>query len=498
MGSISHASLFIKCTLAAFAMMPLAVIAQLAGDLDTSFANTGKIADLAIGVGASSVQATLVQPDGKIVLAGYCGNGTYADFCVVRLNANGSIDGSFAATSAAGAGKLILSVNGTPAFVRAAALQADGKIVLAGFCDRSSSGGNVDFCVARITSDGVFDPDFGLSNSTRGGTQILPIGTGSDLAYALAIQADGKIVIAGTCGSGNNEVLCMARLNADGGLDTSFAPASLVGPGKLMLPPLANAHIAFALAIQADAKIVVAGVCERKVNTDVCVVRLNPNGTFDTSFAPTSSVGAGKLILPIGSAASTAAAVALQNDGKMLLGGTCGTGFCAARLNANGSIDTSFAPTSSEGAGKLILPIGSGESVVFTATLQPDGKFVLAGSCINGAASTVDFCAVRLNINGSIDSSFVPTSPAGAGKLVLPIGSNEDAVLAITSQLDGKLVLAGQCVDDITTRFCVARMWGTSASANPFSVPTLSAFATMVFTAMLMWLALAAAYRRVA
>ena len=118
------------------------------GSLDTTFAaGNGKIGNLAIGTGNDNANAVAVQPDGKIVLAGYCGNGSNVDVCVARLNADGTLDTSFDGPGGSGNGKFLLPIGTGNDNANAVAVQPDGKIVLAGGC---YNGSNNDFCVARL------------------------------------------------------------------------------------------------------------------------------------------------------------------------------------------------------------------------------------------------------------------------------------------------------------------------------------------------------------
>ena len=170
-------------------------------------------------------------------------------------------------------------------------------------------------------------------------------------------------------------------------------------------------------------------------------------GTLDSTWS-----GAGKVITPIGNGDDSANAMTLQTDGKVLLAGACLNGanvaFCAARYLANGTLDIAW-----NGTGKVITPIGGGEDTATAMTLQPDGKLLLAGSCVNG--SQYDFCAVRYLANGTLDSTW-----NGTGKVITSLGSSNDFARAITLQPDGKVLLAGYCSNGVNNDFCAARYDG--------------------------------------
>jgi uncharacterized delta-60 repeat protein len=431
------------------------------GSLHTSpfpgFASgAGKIANLAIGTGNDVARAIALEPDGKIVLAGYCSNGIDSDFCLARLNADGTLDTSFDGPGGAGNGKFLLPIGASNDIANAVALQPDGKIVVAGTC---SNGSNDDFCVARLNTDGTLDASFGGPGGAGNGKFLLPIGSGNDKATALALQPDGKIVIAGTCSNGSNDDFCVARLNADGTLDQSFDGPGGTGNGQFLLPIGTSDDIANAVALQPDGKIVLAGYCSNGSDNDFCAARLNADGTLDTSFDGPASAGNGKFLLPIGAISDRANAVALQPDGKIVLAGDCSAGgsrFCVARLNADGTLDQSFDGPGGSGDGRFLLPSG-GSDFANAVALQPDGKILLAGGC---SAGGLDFCVVRLNADGSLDASFDGPSGTANGYVLLPIGTGNDIANAIAVQSDGKIVLAGNCSNGSNDDFCIARLNG--------------------------------------
>jgi uncharacterized delta-60 repeat protein len=387
----------------------LPAAAQTPGDFDTTpfpgfAAGNGKIPNLGIGTGVDQANALALQPDGKIVLAGTCFNGDNSDFCIARLNADGSLDASFDGPGGAGNGKFLVPIGASGDVVAyALALQPDGKIVIAGYC---SNGVNADFCIARLNADGSLDASFDGPSGAGDGKFLLPIGTSNDYAYALALQPDGKIVLAGECFRGSSRDVCIARLNADGTLDASFDGPSGVGypgfPGNGKFPlSIVDISVANALALQPDGKIVIAGYCVNGSNSDFCIARLNADGSFDASFDGPSGLSGGVFLLPIGASDDVASALAIQPDGKIVIAGYCSNGgnfeFCIARLNANGSLDAGFDGPSGAGNGTFLLPISAGSArsdVAYALALQPDGKIVLAGTCFNG--SNNDFCVARL------------------------------------------------------------------------------------------------------
>ncbi len=401
------------------------------GTLDASWATLSGLgpgkALTPVGTGDAKANAIALQPDGKVVLAGNCYSGTDFDFCALRYNANGTVDTSFG-----NSGTVITPLGTSDDNARAVAVQPDGKLVLAGYC---VNGATVDICALRYNANGTLDASFG-----SGGKAITPVGTGDDYANAIAVQPDGKLVLAGVCFNGTSTNFCAIRYNANGTLDASFGSS-----GRVITPVGSSTGAAAALVLQPDGKLVLAGTCSNGATGDFCAVRYNANGTLDMSFG-----GTGKVFTAIGTALDDATALTLQPDGKLVLAGTCYTGtnadFCALRYNTDGTLDTTFGSS-----GKIITPIGSGNDIAQAVALQPDGKLVLAGRCFSGADD--DICALRYTANGTLDVTF-----GSGGKVLTPIMAvRDDAANAIALQPDGKLVLAGSCGGTTAIDFCAIR-----------------------------------------
>ena len=315
-----------------------------------------------IPVGTSTDVCTSValQSDGKIVFAGYStGTSGNSDFSLIRLNTSGSLDTSFD-----GDGKVIVPVGTSYDTGNSVALQSDGKIVLAGYSTGTSN--SQDFSLIRLNTSGSLDTSF-----DGDGRVIVPVDTYSVVGNSVALQSDGKIVLAGygTDASGNTDFI-LIRLNTSGSLDTSFD-----GDGRVIVPVGTSTDVCTSVALQSDGKIVLAGYSvDASSNADFSLIRLNTDGSLDTSFD-----GDGKVIVPVGTFYDVCTSVALQSDGKIVLAGystsTSGNfNFSLIRLNANGSLDTSF-----DGDGKVIVPVGTSYDTGNSVALQSDGKIVLAG-----------------------------------------------------------------------------------------------------------------------
>jgi uncharacterized delta-60 repeat protein len=364
-----------------------------------------------LGIG----QSLALQSDGKIVLAGYGSDGSYMDFSLVRLNGNGSLDTTFNGT-----GKQRIPVGSGDDYGLSVTVQPDGKILVAG---ASPTGGNgSDFSLIRLNTDGSLDSSFNGS-----GKVIIPVGAGNDYAYSVTSQADGKIVVAGTSSGASNSDFSILRLNADGTLDTGFN-----GAGKAIVEVGTGNDGAQSVTTQPDGKIVVAGFSTGASGDDFSVVRLNADGSLDTSFN-----GSGKVIIPVGISTDRAYSVTLQADGKIVVAGTSvngssGGAFSVVRLNADGSLDTDFNET-----GKAIIGVGPSWDTAYAAVVQSDGKIVMAGTSLN-ASNSGEFSLIRLNSDGSLDLSF-----NGSGKALFPVGGTYAEGHSIALQSDGKIVVAG-------------------------------------------------------
>jgi uncharacterized delta-60 repeat protein len=403
------------------------------GDLDPSFGTAGKVTT-DLGGPASSFNdqafALTIQRDGKIVVGGRASDSAFdVDFALVRYNPDGSLDASFG-----NGGKVRTDFNGhTLEEIYALMLQPDDKIVAAGRCSPGSSHSCIPvnppnnprtFALARYNADGSLDGTFGA-----GGKVITSFpGSTGDEAYALARQADGKIVAAGLSQSGG---LGVARYNTDGILDPSFGNGGLVTTG-VGAPPFT----ARAVAIQTDGKIVLGGTANTTGPSGpsmsiFALVRLNPDGSVDSTF------GASGRVLG-GSNSSGRAALALQPDGGIVIASSSGAiDFVVDRYNTDGSPDTTFGI-----GGRVSVNFGCPPCQSATGaalTLQPNGKILVAGWRTFGLSQ--DFAVMRFNPDGTLDLTF-----GSEGKVTTNFGAEEMAS-AMALQADGNIVVAGSsCV----------------------------------------------------
>jgi uncharacterized delta-60 repeat protein len=424
-----------RLLLAAFALAVLAIPSAHAtlGSLDPSFGTGGKVTTK-LGSNNDYGNDLIRQPDGKLVVAGSSVNGfTLGDFALARYNPNGSLDTSFNGT-----GKVTTAIGPSWDSANALVRQPDGKLVAAGDTD---NGSNFDLALARYNPNGSLDTSF---NGT--GKVTTAIGSNDEHAYALALQPDGKLVVAGRSYNGTNDDLALARYNPNGSLDTSFN-----GTGKVTTAIGSADDAAHALAVQPDGKLVAAGDTRINGQLVVALARYNPNGSLDTSFN-----GTGKVTTAIGGS-SAAHALVLRSDGKLVIAGTGTNGsqflFALARYNPNGSLDTSF-----NGTGKVTTAIGSIQDVAEGLVLQPDGKMAAAGYSYVGSRRV--FALARYNPNGSLDTGF-----NGAGKVTTAI-AQDDQAYGLALQPDGKLVAAGYGSNGSQQVFELVRYSGSSLTVG--------------------------------
>lgn len=399
-------------------IVPLTVHAQ-AGVLDQSFGSGGKVIT-PISPGYESGYGVAIQTDGKIVVAGESQNGTTGadyDVTLVRYNPNGSLDNSFGA-----GGIVITSVGSGWDLSGSIVLQPDGKIVVAG---NTLNGATYDFLVLRYNTDGSLDNSFGT-----GGIAKIPVGSSHDAGWFCALQTDGKIVVVGPVYNGSNYDFGLVRLNPNGSLDPTFGSG-----GKVITAVNMTEDFSWSCCLQSDGKILVAGSSRVNDIPHFALLRYQPDGSLDQSFG-----ALGKVITAIGPAGAWGRSVALQTDGKIVLGGSSTIGasddFALVRYNADGSLDYSFGTN-----GIITTAVGTGEDVLWAIAIQHDGKIYAAGYGISELTG-YDFALARYLPNGSLDPGF------GTNGIVLtPVGSNSDFGIALALQSDAKIVMAGASVD---------------------------------------------------
>jgi uncharacterized delta-60 repeat protein len=447
------------------------------GDFDPTFGSGGRVFT---GVGND----VAIQKDGKIVVVGstYVVSPDYQvtthdDFTLERYNPDGSVDTTFGA-----GGKVTTDFFGRNDYAVAVALQEDGKIVVAGTTFRSGVSGSTppltilctdDFAIARYNSNGSLDTDFdGDGKQTidvRGGCMT------DDYASDIAIQSDGKIVLVGASSLWTEGLIrdsppdfALARLNADGSLDGTFAVG---GTQTTEFYPLLGDYAA-AIAMQTVVvdgrqveKIVMAGNTgyqgfrgyvtihpsppEIDPANHFTLARYDPDGQLD----PTFGLG-GKVVVDFSGRNGYVSDVAIQPDGKIVAGGGSFGDLALVRCSPDGQLDNNFAD-----GGKVTTRIGP-DGGAYALTFQSDRKIVAVGFTDNSlpGAYNEDLALARYNPDGQLDMSF-----GNNGKLIADLTGQTEYANAVAIQPDDKIVVAGSTYSDYEM---LLRLLGNAAESD--------------------------------
>ena len=416
-------------TLTALIVLPGPVLAS-DGALDGTFGIGGRVSSRF----PDFPNAAGIQPDAKIIVAGSAqgtGPGASGDFALVRYNSNGSLDTTFGLR-----GQVTSDFSRRDDVALALAIQSDGKIVAAG----SANGPyyTADFALARYYRDGSLDTTFGI-----GGKVTTNFSASGDLISALTIQPDGKILAAATIGMNlgpdPSGIRVIVRYNSDGSLDADF------GIDGKVTTDLTN--FAMALAIQVDGKIIVAGTNAQQSETRALLARYNTDGSPDKTFGDgekvTTEVASfinglalqangkiiavggfqgpgiarfnsdgsldfsfgtgGKARLDFGAESESLFALTIQSDGKILVGGDSEeyteTMMALARFNRDGSLDETFGI-----GGKVKSGLGDRTSRITSLQIQPNGKIVATGFGLQHELGSFEFTRTselaRFNTSG--------------------------------------------------------------------------------------------------
>jgi len=308
-----------------------------------------------------------------------------------------------------------------------------------------------DFGVVRFNADGTLDTTFGT-----GGMVVTDLGSQSDGAYAVAVQPDGKIVVAGQTDSPSTSTdFAVVRYNSDGSLDSGFGSS-----GIAITDFAGDSDQPAAMQLTSDGQIVVAGSSIVNGLPQFAVARYTSSGALDASFS-----GDGLATAEFTSGYSQAKSLAVMPDGSIVLAGTLtdfsgiGSDYAAAHFLFDGTFDTSFG-----NGGWAKIDLGGDSETAYSIAAQSDGKLVLAGESFNSDTQQDDFGIVRLTSGGQLDASF-----GSSGIVFTDFGNDFDQASAVAVQKDGKIVVAGVAAVNGVSDFAVARYLSDGSLDSSFA-----------------------------
>ncbi|MBN9522783.1 VCBS repeat-containing protein [bacterium] len=435
--------------------------------IDPTFSNGGQ-ATAHFGFGDDSTQALVVQPDGKIVLAGYALVGGDTDFAVVRLNANGTRDTSFGTN-----GRVTVDVAGIAGststnddFAYAVTLDSGGRILVAG---TAKIGTDYDFAVVRLNANGTRDTSFsgdGIATYDFAGSSTASLN--DDTAYGIAVQpGTNQIIVGGTAYIAGDDDFAAIRLNTNGTRDTGFNG----GAGRNTIHFGSGDDSAFGMAVRPNGKIVLSGTALIGPDKDFAIAQLNANGTTDTAFG---SGGSGRRTVDVSGASGTsggndaAYTMTLLPSGAAVLVGKARIGpdddFAILKFTSSGGLDTSFG-----GGDGIALHDFAGTNnqngnlandSAFGVATDPSGGFVVVGRAKVGR--DFDFAVVRYTAAGVLDPNF-----GSGGDYTTDFELEDDSAFAVTVQPDGRIVVAGEAGIGGDLDFAAVRLNSVTSTSPP-------------------------------
>ncbi|MEA2448624.1 MAG: hypothetical protein QOG63_556 [Thermoleophilaceae bacterium] len=411
--------------LVALAAVPAVAIGS-DGDVDTGFGTNGRVT---VDLGGDDVgRAAIVQPDGKLVVAGSRGG----EFGVARLNPDGSPDGSFT-----GDGQATVDFGATDV-ATGVALLPDGRIVVAGYTNVGAAGSDAnDFAVAVLKPDGTPDTTF-----SGDGRQTVEFGD-DDRAAAVAVDSAGRIVVGGSHETASGSKFALARLAATGTLDSTFGTA---GKREVAFP--AAAHLGGLAVTAGDGVVAVGRTASGSGPGDMAAARLDGRGIPDASFG-----NLGTVVVDFGGDDGASAVVARPN-GSFVLAGTSNVtdpDFALLGLQADGAPDPTFS-----GDGKETLsfgPLSGGADSASSIALTSTGRIAVAGRSDAGT-NPDQFAIALLEPDGSPSTGF-----SGNGKRTVDFAGADDEAYAVAAR-GNRIYAAGSSGPAAGRKFAVVALEG--------------------------------------
>jgi uncharacterized delta-60 repeat protein len=413
-----------------------------AGTIDNSFDTDGyNTVSFGNYPGYDEAKVVKVQADGKVVVAGNYYPNSLGGFFVARYNSNGTPDNTF------GTNGKVFRIVPIECEINSMQIQTDGKIVLTGTQYDAFDG--VDILVCRLNTNGTADNTFGTTN----GTVTTDIVGRYDLGLSTAIQTDGKIVVTANTADANATEHIALRYNTNGVLDNTFGSLGVAQTGLSTENYSEAYNHTQTIALQTDGKIVLVGP-KLNADEDFAIRRYNTNGTPDNTFN-----GGNVLSTTFDFGDDIPYAVIVQPDGKILVAGEAFDGanskIALVRYTTTGGLDNTF-----DGDGKAIILTLANNHRANSLALMSDGKIVVGGlySFVFGPDEFTYMLAARLNPNGTTENSFGTLGLAIVDDAVKP---KFDFANSMAMQTDGKIILAGSTEVNFQSDMAVYRLNGS-------------------------------------
>ncbi|MDO8946777.1 MAG: delta-60 repeat domain-containing protein [Desulfocapsaceae bacterium] len=397
--------------------------------IDSSFGQDGFV-KTKVGYYEDRAHAVVIQPDGKILVTGSSSNNSNLDFALVRYNPEGGLDNSFNLN-----GQVVTVVGNGDDEALGIALQDDGKIVTCGY---TFNGHDRDIALLRFTANGDLDPDFGVN-----GMVTLSVGSGNDIAAAVAIQESGAILVSGSVEEGSRNVGALVRFLPNGSLDHSFGKAGIV-----LAEVGDNTEIA-AMAIQNDGCIVMAGSYEEKELKKVLLLRFLADGFLDVGF------GTGGIAETVDDTRTAIGkSLWVQEDGAILVAGSVGgeqnQDVALFRFTSDGKVDRDVGG----GAGMLSYDLGGEDDVGYSVLATATTVFIAGYATVDGKHEQV-LLQYPLTSGSQAELSVVTTE----------MEQLDGEVSALALQADAKLIAVGSSEESTISSFALVRYTGKELAA---------------------------------
>ena len=414
---------FTLITVAALIVLAVSPASAHPGALDTFFSHDGIQTAFANG---GVAYAVAIDHHDRIVVAGST-LAAHPDVALARFTPGGRLDTTFGQ-----AGKVVTDL-GANDYAFDVAIQDDGGIVVVG--ERRAAASDR-FIVQRYRPNGTLDPRF-----AEAGTALTGFGRRFQGATAVAITPGGRIVVAGWTSNGITSRSALARYLADGRLDRSFGD-----DGRLTVDVSPSAEQFTDVVIQPDGRIVAVGWAEVSLVPVFSAVRCAADGRLDPGFARD-----GIARVDVAPGADRGRAVALQADGKLVLVGSAAAGgrdeWGVVRLGPHGRLDPTFA-----GTGRLVTDFGTGFDEANAVAVQDNGKLLVAGRIREDDRPKDEIGLLRLKPGGGHDRTF-----AAGGRALTDVAGGSDVARDLAIASNGKIVVTGEATVDRIRRFVVAR-----------------------------------------